>query len=291
MTGADHSRRAPSRRALIGGLVLGGAVVGAAGIGAALELGGSAKPGAAPGAGDGAAPGAAGSVQPFAPTFPASGLVTNEYAYREPNSPQAHNSDDWIVTSGSLFAQDGDGWTGVPDSGETGTDSAKYNDSAVFRLVTRRRDFGSVRAAATVKVERPITTKRTPASEWDGAHFWLRYHSPSELYALSFRRRDGMVVIKRKITAHDKAAVDGGDYTTLAQTSFPIPYGSWQQVAASAVNGSGGTVKLTLEINGRTALTVVDSAPGPLTEPGGVGLRVDNSELWFRDFTATPLGG
>ena len=286
------SRRAPTRRGLIGGLALGGVVVAAAGVGAALELGGSGSgTGSSGGGSGGSTSGPVDGVQPFTASFGASGLVTNEYAYREPNSPQAHDSADWIVTSGSLFAQNGDGWTGVPDSGETGTDSARYNDSAVFRLVTRRRDFGDVKAATSVKVDSPITTKRTPASEWDGAHFWLRYHSPSELYALSFRRRDGMVVIKRKITAHDKAAVDGGDYTTLAQTSFPIPYGSWQQVAASAVNGSGGTVKLTLEINGRTALTVVDSAPGPLTEPGGVGLRVDNSELWFRDFTATPLGG
>jgi hypothetical protein len=271
----------PSRRGvLVGGLVLGAAVVGAAGVGAAVELGGS---------GSGGSAAQAGSVQPFAASFPASGLVTNEFAYREPNSPQAHDSADWIVTSGSLFAQDGDGWTGVPDSGETGTDSAKYNDSAVFRLVTRRRDFGAVKVATAVKVDQPITTPRTPASEWDGAHLWLRYHSPSELYALSFRRRDGLLVIKRKVTADDSAAVDGGDYTTLAQTKLPIPYGSWQQVAGSAVNGSGGTIRLQLEVNGRTALSVVDHAPGALLKPGGVGLRVDNSELWFRDFTATPL--
>lgn len=281
------SRPAPSRRGLIGGLALGGAVIVAGGAGAALELGGSGGRSS----GGAAQSGSADGVQPFAASFGAGGLVTNEYAYREPNSPQAHDSADWIVTSGSLFAQDGDGWTGVPDSGETGTDSARYNDSAVFRLVTRRRDFGDVKVATAVKVDPPITTKRTPASEWDGAHFWLRYHSPSELYALSFRRRDGMVVIKRKVTAHDKAAVDGGDYTTLAQTSHPIPYSSWQQVSASAVNGSGGTVELTLQINGRTALSVVDTAPGALTEPGGVGLRVDNSQLWFRDFTATPLSG
>jgi len=274
------TRGTPSRRAVIGGLVLGTAVVGAAGVGAALELGGSGGSG-----------GSTGEVAPFAAAFPGSGLVTNEFAYREPQSPLAHNSADWIVTSGSLFAQDGDGWTGVPDSGETGTDSAQHTDSAVFRLVTRRRDFGSVKVATSVKVDRPITTPRTPASEWDGAHVWLRYHSPSELYALSFRRRDGMLVIKRKVTADDSAAVDGGDYTTLAQTSLPIPYGQWQQVAASAVNGSGGTVRLELEINGSPALSVVDHAPGALLKPGGVGLRVDNSELWFRDFTATPISG
>ena len=273
----------PSRRGvLVGGLILGAAVVGAAGVGAAVELGGSSG-------GSGGSAAEAGSVQPFAAGFPASGLVTNEFAYREPNSPQAHDSADWIVTSGSLFAQDGDGWTGVPDSGETGTDSAKYNDSAVFRLVTRRRDFGAVKVATAVKVDQPITTPRTPASEWDGAHLWLRYHSPSELYALSFRRRDGLLVIKRKVTADDSAAVDGGDYTTLAQTKLPIPYGSWQQVAGSAVNGSNGTIRLELEVNGHTALSVVDHAPGALLNPGGVGLRVDNSELWFRDFTATPL--
>jgi len=166
-----------------------------------------------------------------------------------------------------------------------------HTDSAVFRLVTRRRDFGSVQVSTSVLVDRPITTRRTPVSDWDGGHVWLRYQSPQQLYALSFRRRDGAVVIKRKIAAHDAAAVDGGDYTTLAQTNLAMPYGSWQQVTASAVDGPAGTVLLTLGINGRTALTVVDHAPGPLLRPGGVGLRVDNSELYFRDFTATHPAG
>ncbi len=282
------SGRTPSRRAVIGGLALGVAAAGTAAV-AALEDWGHSAAASGPSGGDGSGDG--GSTVPFVASFPQNGLVTNEYAYRSPSSPLAHDSADWIVTSGSLFAKDGEGWTGVPDDGETGTDSAVHTDSAVFRLVTRRRDFGSVQVSTSVLVDRPITTRRTPVSDWDGGHVWLRYQSPQQLYALSFRRRDGAVVIKRKIAAHDAAAVDGGDYTTLAQTNLAMPYGSWQQVTASAVDGPAGTVLLTLGINGRTALTVVDHAPGPLLQPGGVGLRADNSELYFRDFTATHPAG
>jgi hypothetical protein len=221
----------------------------------------------------------------FRPHFGRDELVTNEWAFRNPHGHGAHNSADWVTTSGSLFAGNGLGWTGRPDSGETGTDSQAANDSAVFRLVSRRRDFGPVAVSLRARLLPPITTARTPKQDWDGAHVWLRYHSPQELYALSFRRRDGSVVIKRKVPAHDAAAVEGGDYATVAEGRHAISYGDWHRVEASAVNTSSG-VRLRLAIDGTEVLHTVDRAPGPLTAPGGVGLRVDNSELWFGDFWA-----
>jgi hypothetical protein len=256
-----------SRRALLGWGAAGGAALLGGGAVAAYELKGGHAAG------------------PFSATFPGSGLVTNEYAYRDPHAAGARTSAQWVVTSGSLFADGGCGWTGVPDGGETGPDSASATDSAVFRLVTRRRDFGDVTVRTRVRLLPPVTTTRTPAQDWDGAHVWLRYHSPEELYALSFRRRDGAVVIKRKVPANDAAAVDGGDYATLAQADSAFAYGSWHQVEASAAN-TGGGVRLRLAIDGTTVLDTLDRTPGRLTSPGGVGLRGDNSELWFRDFTA-----
>ncbi|WP_240529758.1 hypothetical protein [Streptomyces mangrovisoli] len=221
----------------------------------------------------------------FRPAFGQDGLVTNEWAFRNPHRPQAHESSDWVTTSGSLFAVSGLGWTGRPDAGETGSDSRTADDSAVFRLVSRRRDFGSVAVSLKVRLLPPIVTARTPALDWDGAHVWLRYHSPQELYALSFRRRDGAVVIKRKVPADDAAAVEGGDYTTIAEGRCAITYGDWHHVEAQAVNTFSG-VRLRLAINGKEVLRTVDRTPGPLAKPGGVGLRADNSELWFGDFRA-----
>ena len=224
---------------------------------------------------------------PFTPVFTGAGLVTNEYAFRHPNAADARRSADWVVTSGSLFAVDGEGWTGASDTGFTGADSARTTDSAVFRLVSRRRDFGAVSVTTWVRLKPPVTTARTPAQDWDGGHLWLRYHGPEELYALSFRRRDGSVVIKRKVPAHDAQAVDGGDYATLAEARHAFPYGGWHKVTASAVNYPGG-VRLALEIDDRPVLATTDRTPGPLTRPGGVGIRADNTELFFRDFHAGP---
>jgi hypothetical protein len=72
------------------------------------------------------------------------GLVTNEFAYFNAGHPAAVRSPTWIVTSGSLFAHDNTGWTGVPDRGLTGPRSASATDSSVFRAVTRRSDFQNV---------------------------------------------------------------------------------------------------------------------------------------------------
>ncbi|MGW2426120.1 hypothetical protein ACWC0C_44135 [Streptomyces sp. NPDC001709] len=260
--------RGPSRRAVLGGLLLGAAAAGAA-AGTAAELLTGPKP-----------------ARSFRARFPADGLVTNEYAYRNPHDPLARTSPDWSVTSGSLFARDGDGWTGPPDVGDTGPDSTRHTDSAVFRLVTHRRDFGAVKVRTTVCPAPPATTERTPAQDWDGGHIWLRCHGPEELYALSFRRRDGLVVIKRKVTAKDASAVDGGGYATVAERRHTFPYCTWHRVTAGAVNTPSGTVLLRLDIDGQTVLAAEDRTPGPLLTPGGVGLRADNTELLFRDFTA-----
>ncbi|MER5714327.1 hypothetical protein [Streptomyces sp. NPDC002132] len=221
----------------------------------------------------------------FRPRFGAERLVTNEWAYRNPAGRGARRSSDWLATSGSLFARGGLGWTGRPDAGPTGPDSTSATDSAVFRLVSRRRDFGPVTVSFRVRLRPPVTTVRTPKQDWDGAHIWLRYHSPQELYALSFSRRDGSVVIKRKVPSHDAESVDGGGYATVAEGRHSIGYDHWHHVEATAVNTSSG-VRLRLAVDGSEVLRAIDRTPGPLTAPGGVGLRVDNTELWFGDFWA-----
>ncbi|MGN9758410.1 hypothetical protein [Streptomyces sp. SD31] len=225
----------------------------------------------------------------FEPTFGKEGLVTNAFAFLHPKNPDAKLSRDWITTSGSLFAKDGAGWTGVPDAEETGPDSARHTGSAIFRLVTHRRDFGAATVSTWVRLDPPVTTPSTPAREWDGGHIWLRYHSPEELYGLSFRRRDGEVVIKRKIPGHGGGGEDDGRYVTLAEGRHALSYGTWHQVEASAVNLPSGSVRLRLDIDGKTVLTGTDRSPGPLRQPGRVGLRADNTELLFRDFRATPV--
>lgn len=290
----------PRRAVLLAGLT-GAVAVGAAAV-YALTGDGSPKPDGTPpeigqptGGGRTGGGQTGGSAAPdgvFRPVFHGDGLVTNEYAFRSPQAQDAHDDPDWVVTSGSLFTRAGCGWTGPPDGQSPGPDSTPHTGSSVFRLVTRRRDFGDSTARTEIRLQPPGTTSRTPEQDWDGAHLWLRYHSPQELYALSFRRRDGVVAIKRKTPdpAGAGAAGEQGDYVTLAEGRHVFGYQEWHTVAGTTVNQKGG-VRLVLTIDGKTVLDVVDSAPERISAPGGVGIRGDNTDLDFRNFTAGPAEG
>ncbi|MEU0302510.1 hypothetical protein ABZ252_24030 [Streptomyces sp. NPDC006175] len=246
---------------------------------------GSTSAGPGPGKADPAAP-AGGSGPPFRPELPAEGLVTNEYAHGHPDAGDARLSPDWIVTSGSLFAHWAFGWTGVPDGEAPGPDSVPHTGSAVFRLVSRRQDFGDTSVRSWVFLKPPGATARTPARAWDGGHLWLRHHSAQELYALSFRRRDGMVVLKRKHPEPGRPVDEEGVYTTLATAHHPLDYGRWHRIAATVSTRGDDRVRIALALDGRAVLDAEDREPGRLTAPGGVGLRGDNTEMAFFGFTA-----
>ncbi|WP_329234434.1 hypothetical protein OHB07_30135 [Streptomyces sp. NBC_00111] len=292
---APEGGRSPSRRALLAAAV----ATPAAGFAAALtadapDTGPAGRPADGKGTGGPAAAGGTpwpperddGPGEVFRPVFPVEGLVTNEYAHSHPDSGDARLSDDWAVTSGSLFAHWAFGWTGVPDGGSPGPGSAPHTGSSVFRLVTRRRDFGDTTVRCWVFLKPPGTTGRTPAQAWDGGHLWLRYRSPQELYALSFRRRDGAVVLKRKYPAPGRPEGEEGVYTALAAGEHAVAYGRWHQVSATVRGCDADRVRITLALNGRTVLDAQDRTPGRLATPGGIGLRGDNTEMAFFGFTA-----
>ncbi|HLY49020.1 MAG TPA: hypothetical protein VKR21_07475 [Solirubrobacteraceae bacterium] len=226
----------------------------------------------------------------FAPRFPQSvGLVTNDFAYFNPTYPHAARSRDWIVTSGSLFARHGVGWSGVPDSATPNAHSSNGTGSATFRLVTRRRDFGNVAVSFDLKTERFVTTRRTPARSWDGIHIFLHYRSQHALYALAVNRRDGVVLVKKK---RPGGPANGGTYFTIGkQVRYAPVLGVWQHVLA-IITTAQSTVTISLYIDGRQLLSRTDTGShgDALTAPGAVGIRGDNSEFEFRNFRVQALG-
>ncbi|MEK8172154.1 hypothetical protein NKH77_31480 [Streptomyces sp. M19] len=115
----------------------------------------------------------------------------------------------------------------------------------------------------------PGSTARTPARDWDGGHLWLRYRGPGQLYALSFRRRDGQVVLKRKRPVPGRPDDEAGGYTTLARRAHGLPYGLWHRVSATARTTGAGTVRLRLALNGRVVLDAEDRDPGRWPGPAG----------------------
>ena len=65
------------------------------------------------------------------------GLITNERFSSPPNAL-------WRLTSGSLFARDGQGWSGLPDHQTADPESRWSNGSSVFRMITHRDDLQDV---------------------------------------------------------------------------------------------------------------------------------------------------
>jgi hypothetical protein len=233
---------------------------------------------------------AAGTVL-FAPTMPsANGLVTNEYAYWNPTHADAVKSPDWEMDSGSLFAQNGAGYSGAINAGKVDADSSPNTNSAVFRLNTKRKDFGNVRVGMKLNVAELGSTSSTPKVAWDGIHIWLRYQSQYNLYYASVARRDGHIVIKKKCPG---GTSNNGTYYALSgeKSGYAIPMGQTMDVAATVRNNLNGSVTITLLRNGKALMTATDTGVGcaPIRNNGAVGIRGDNARFTFTNFNVTSL--
>ena len=228
----------------------------------------------------------------FAPTFAAgTRLVTNDYAYFNPTAAGAARSFDWIVTSGSLFTHNHAGWTGVPDSLQPDINSNSGTGSAIFRLVTRRRDFDTVAISFNLLNQGYVTTQKTPAHAWDGVHLFLHYRSQHSLYALTINRRDSTVLVKKK---RPGGPANGGTYTTLAPpVHYTPPLDRWQHILAVITTNGNRTVTITAYLNGKLLTSATDTgADGPpLIGQGAIGLRGDNTQFQFRHFLIRALAG
>jgi hypothetical protein len=220
------------------------------------------------------------------------GLVTNEYAHWNPSHTDIVTGPDWEMTSGSLFVRSGSGWTGVPDDVSPNATSSNGNDSAVFRLNTKRYDFGDVAVSFRLDNQGLVTTTRTPAQAYDGVHVWLRYQSQYQLYAVTVNRRDGTLAIKKKTPGGPDPANGGTYYDLVKPVPYIVPYGVWKQVQATVYTNLDGSVAIRLSVDGVLLLSATDDGSlggPPITHPGAVGIRGDNCNFLFDTFTVTML--
>lgn len=228
------------------------------------------------------------SPAPWAATFSnGQGLVTNELDYSAPKRRGVTRSDQWLVTSGSLFAKHGAGWTGPIDGQTPDLLSRKHTGSAVFRAVTRRNDFLNVTVSFDLYVDAMTQTARTKKQAYDGVHVFLRYTNPQSLYAVSIDRRDNGAVVKIK---RPGGTANGGTYTTLASAPHVMPRHTWVHQKVRVLNERRG-VRITWWSGGREILNVLSNGTGvsaPLRGAGRVGLRGDNTEFQFRNFRVDP---
>jgi hypothetical protein len=213
-------------------------------------------------------------------------LVTNEFAHWNPRTPGTRVSRDWDVTSGSLFIHRGVAWSGVPDAAVPDAGSSRGTGSSVFRMTTRRRDFGDVTISLRLRNLGLTGSGRAAASEIDGVHVFLRWQSPEKLYVVSLNRRDGLMVVKKKLPGGD---ANGGTYVTLGRTRYPVPYRRWQEFGVRIATSGGGLVTIAVTRSGRPVLSATDDgSEGPaILAPGAVGLRGDNCDFEFTGFRVT----
>lgn len=220
------------------------------------------------------------------------GVITNHYAAFS-RDPAALRSPDWEVESGSLLRRHDAAWTGVPNGVVPNLDSSNGSGSDIFRMWTTRSNFRNVRVDMQLRTVRFTKgTARWPRKSWDGVKIWLRRQGASGatvgLYTAEVNRRQGNIIIQKK-------CVGSRHYRLLAQSpaDHPAELGRWEHVGGSVRTERDGSVTLAVIRDGAVALRAKDTGAGcrPITAPGKVGVRGDNANFLFDDFTVTSLGG
>lgn len=222
-------------------------------------------------------------------------IVTNEYVHWNPGSACPYSSSKWDMTSGTLMVKNGAGYSGIPTSEQTAVcNSSVKNNSAVFRLTTKALDFGDTTTTMDYKLV-SHGAAGVSNNSYDGLHIWVRYQSQYGLYAVSVARWDGVMVIKKKVpqsVAHCGDPSDGGCYYDLAPpvTNKALTSPDVWHHAAVTVSNQNGKVTIELVIDGHQIVTAIDSGRhGPVYAKGAAGVRGDNTEFYFKNFTITKI--
>jgi hypothetical protein len=218
----------------------------------------------------------------------ADGLLTNHYAFWNPADPNAFRSPDWEMESGSVYRQSGTAWTGVPSDIVPNLSSSTGSGSQIFRLWTKRSDFNNVRVEMDLRNNGFTGGGLYPAVSWDGVKLWLRRQGASGsvgLYTAEVNRRQGNVMIQKKCAGIS-------DYSLLGQTasnSLPARIGQWERVGGTVRTNADGSVTLQVLRNGAVVLEATDRGAGcaPITSAGKVGVRGDNADFNFDNFTVS----
>ena len=116
------------------------------------------------------------------------------------------------------------------------------------------------------------------------------------MYYASVKRRDGVIVIKKKIPGGPNPSNCGTYYDlTSYVTGSNLSFNTWHTVAASVQNNPNGSVTIKMYLNGALKLTATDTGgqqpldADPITQPAQTGIRADNTTFSVDDFRVDPL--
>lgn len=212
------------------------------------------------------------------------GLITNGWAY---NHTGGYESPIWEVSSGSLFASNGWGWTGVPDACATDIDSNPCTYSSVFRAYT---DWSGAPVTSivnvTVKPYKWTNFNQTTADH--GIKVWNRFQDQGhQLYVALVDGQDGRTYLKKKCAG---GTVNGGTYYTLADDTTASEWimDTVHTARFVVTKLTNGNEYLKLFRDGVLEMTAMDNGIGcvPLSF-GGAGMRSDDAEFYFDNFVVS----
>jgi hypothetical protein len=200
------------------------------------------------------------------------GIITNHYAYYAPPEADAHRSPKWEVQSGCALRDRNRLWTGAPSIEAPNRECSNGTGSGVFRMWTKRADFGDVAVSFGLRNER-----YTPGGEsWDGVKIYLRRHDGDNFYTAEVNRREGNVIIQRKCDG--RYALLGG----ARSAATPALAWEWEDVGGTVVNLADDEVRIQVVRGGEVVLEAIDEAGtcDRLRQPGRIGIRGDRTEFY-----------
>jgi hypothetical protein len=222
-------------------------------------------------------------------------IVTNEFVHWSKSSCP-YTSSLWDMTSGTLLIRNGVGYSGIPTLEKTvACESSNQTNSAIFRLNTKASNFSNV----TISMDYNAVAHGgagAPVNAYDGIHIWAGYQSQYALYAATIFRWDGNLVIKKKVPVEQAKCTDpsnsGCYYNVTPENVYRdiTTANAWHHADVIFQANANGTTTLTERIDGRTIFQGIDNnLHGAAYRSGAVGVRGDNTEFYFKNFTVTQL--
>jgi hypothetical protein len=199
-------------------------------------------------------------------------VITNHHAYYSPDYVDAHRSSKWEVESGCALRDGNRLWSGEPMTGLPNRDCSNTTGSAVFRMWTKRSDFGDVAVSFGLRNEGFVPD----GPSWDGVKIYLRRQDGDNFYVAEVNRREGNVIIQRKCDGR-YALLDGE-----RSAATPPRVGEWEEVGGTAVNLSDDAVRIQVVRDGGVVLEAIDPSGScdVLRRPGRIGIRGDRTEFY-----------
>jgi hypothetical protein len=231
-----------------------------------------------------------------APLNGQNGILANEYSYWNPNSSCPYKSSVWQMTSGTLSIKNNAGYSGIPTVEKHSTcSSTTHTDSAIFRLNTTQNNFSNVDVSMDYMAAKH-GGGGAPNNSYDGIHMWVGYQNEYALYAATIFRWDGNLVIKKKVplqTAHcTNPSNEGCYYNVTAEKKYAnlTTANIWRHADILFQPNSDGSTTITTKIDGNVIMQAVDkNLHGPAYKSGAVGVRGDNTEFYFKNFTVNKI--